>query len=158
MTERLDLEATMRVYADEAVTIAQEDFHIQLDYTEDSLEDVEAILDAIYNALPRDEWGDLDPTTEIQRWLDEMSVFWGAYIGEVILHYWEGEWTLQVPPDFKETTALRVGSLQIYPISKIYRRLLEGFEHDIVAFYEEIIWHLSQIGGPEDPPPLAIAG
>ncbi len=151
MTERLDLAATMGVYAEEAVRMADEDFEIHLDYSEESLESVEAILDAIAAALPATREGGLDPLSPLWEWVDEMAVFWGAYLGEVILRYWGGSWTLHVPPDLKETTAIRVGHLQAYPISQTYQRLLQGEDFNIVAFYEELTWRLTHIEDFEMP-------
>lgn len=161
MNEMLDVQATAHIYAEEAVTLARKEFEVELDYSLKSLEEADAILAAIHRAIPRDERGNPVPQGALSRWLNEVAVFWGAYVGEIIIYHWGGEWIASFSDTFQETIALRVENLTIYPISKVYHRLLEGDQHHLVNFYEEVIWRLNQTLEPipwEDVVPPAIAG
>jgi len=62
----------------------------------------------------------------------------------VLLHYWNGEWTLDVPPERAEAAAVQIGDFLIYPISKAYQRLVSSRDAGLVVFYEEVRWQLSQ--------------
>ncbi|MBN1262340.1 MAG: hypothetical protein JXB35_16795 [Anaerolineae bacterium] len=154
----LSLGATMRLYAQEAVSLARDEFEMEIDFSTASLEDVEAILTAINNALPRDDAGNFAGINPLHDWIQEMAFLWGAYIGEVILRTWGGEWTWEAPDAFGEGAALRVGNAFIQPIAKVYRRLVDQEDRGLVAFYEEISWHLMRLAGRFGDAALPVAG
>ena len=60
VTDQIDMHAMMRVYAEEAVTLAREEFEVAIDYSEMSLSDADQILAAIHDALPKDTGGDFE--------------------------------------------------------------------------------------------------
>lgn len=146
-TDQLDLTAMMRVYAEEAVTLAREEFDVAMNFSEMSLSDADQILAAIHNALPKDDEGDFQQKNPLNQWVEELAVIWGAYLGEVLLRYWHGEWTPDVPADHAETTAVRIGDILVYPISKAYHRLVSKDDSGLVVFYEELRWELSRNTG-----------
>lgn len=137
----------MRVYAEEAVTLAREEFEVAIDYSEMSLSDADQILVAIHDALPKNTSDDFEEDGPLHQWVQELAVVWGAYLGEVLLRYWHGEWTLNVPADHAEATAVQIGDVLIYPISKVYQRLVSNEDTGLVVFYEEVRWALSRITG-----------
>lgn len=147
MTDQLDLPAMMRVYAEEAVTLAREEFEVTIDFSAMSLTDADQILAAIHDALPRDNAGAFEEDGPLQHWVQELAVIWGAYLGEVLLRTWRGAWTLDVPADYAEATAVQIGDTRIYPISKVYQRLVSEDDAGLVVFYEELRWELSRLAG-----------
>lgn len=147
VTDQIDLHAMMRVYAEEAVILAREEFEVAIDYSEMSLSDADQILVAIHDALPKDTGGDFEEDGPLHQWVQELAVIWGAYLGEVLLHYWRGEWTLNVPADHAEATAVQIGDVLVYPISKVYQRLTSNQDTGLVIFYEEVRWELSRTTG-----------
>jgi len=147
VTDQIDMHAMMRVYAEEAVTLAREEFEVAIDYSEMSLSDADQILAAIHDALPKDTGGDFEEDSPLQQWVQELAVIWGAYLGEVLLRYWRGAWTLNVPADHAEATAVQIGDVLVYPISKVYQRLVSDKDAGLVVFYEEVRWELSRITG-----------
>ncbi|HPD42033.1 MAG: hypothetical protein KBH71_09035 [Anaerolineae bacterium] len=157
MTDEVDLNAVMHAYAEEAVALARAEFAVALEYSALSLADADQILAAIHDALPQNSGGDFDADDPLQQWVQELAVIWGAYVGEVLLHDWGGEWTLDVPPERAEAAAVQIGDFLIYPISKAYQRLISSRDAGLVVFYEEVRWQLSQNGerGPRIMPAVA---
>lgn len=147
MTDQLDLHAMMRVYAEEAVSLAREEFDVAIDYSAMSLTDADQILAAIHDALPKDSGGEFEEDGPLHQWVQELAVIWGAYLGEVLLRAWRGAWTLDVPADYPEATAVQIGDILIYPISKVYQRLVSSGDAGLVVFYEELRWELSHLRG-----------
>ncbi len=113
----------MEHYAREAVSLAHED-HINLDYSEGSLRQVEELFDR-FDLKGKD--------AEI----DTLCRLWGGYLGEVVRRHWGGEWTIEKYPagDFLVVT-LNVNGSKIYPAMKIDRRLSKGKSEDVCLFYE----------------------
>ncbi len=157
MTDQLDLPGMMRVYAEEAVIRAREEFDVAIDFSEMSLSDADQILAAIRDALPKGDEGNFEEGNPLREWVQELAVIWGAYLGEVLLRYWHGEWTLNVPADHAEVTAVQIGDILVYPISKVYQRLVSKEDTGLVVFYEEVRWELSRITrwGPKVVPAVA---
>lgn len=146
-TYRLDLAAMMRVYAEEAVALAREEFDVAIDYSEMSLTEADQILAAIHDALPKDSSGEFEEEGPLHAWVQELAVIWGAYLGEVLLRTWNGAWTLDVPSEHGEATAVQIGDFLVYPIAKVYQRLVSPADAGLVVFYEELRWELSRITG-----------
>src|SRR3954451_20256236 len=76
-------------YAHKAVVIARE-FNARLDYSENSLMELEGILAQIALDLPPG-----GTTTEDLR---EMCKMWGSYFGEVVRRRFSGEWSIETYP------------------------------------------------------------
>jgi hypothetical protein len=119
----------MEQYANEAVKIAREQFGTELDYSEESLQEVEGILDQLA-ALAASE----KPSNEA---IDEMSKAWGGYFGEVVRKRWGGEWMIDTYPggEFLIVT-LHVNGSKLYPSMKVNRRLTRGSNDNLWQFYE----------------------
>jgi hypothetical protein len=156
-SELIDFDEMMRAYAEEARSFAASEFDAELGYDEVSLELVDEILGAIHNALPLREDGTLPEDSPLQEWLQEMAMMWGAYLGEVILLYWEGEWTMDVSAFNGAGLALHVGNAYVYPISKIYERLLRADAAHVISFFDELMWRLSESERMTHEPPATAA-
>lgn len=112
---------------------------VELDYSVQSVEHVEALLD--------DLWRIGHPSI-IRRLLGEkrrseadteyLASILGAYIGEVFRKELGGEWYLDTRFDPEGTAALRIRGLTIFPLSKAYKRLVDG-PGDNVWFYYQVL-------------------
>src|SRR5689334_20069910 len=102
----------MQQYAARAVQVARER-KLQLDYSEQSLEKVEALLTEFSSSDSEDP--------------DELSRLWGGYFGEVVRRRFGGEWAIEKYPagDFLIIT-LNVNGARLYPAMKVHRRLTNG--------------------------------
>jgi len=121
-------------YAEQAVTLARE-YQANLDYSERSLTDVEAILAKLSQTSPQ---GDLTETCKI----------WGSYLGEVVRRRFGGEWSIDTYPG-KEfaTLTLNLGGSKLFPSMKIHRRLTQGGGENIWLFYEMVKARLETVPG-----------
>ncbi len=117
-------------YAEKAIATARE-FNAQLDYSENSLMEVEAILS---QCAGRTSAGG-PPSEDV----GEMCKMWGSYLGEVVRRRFGGEWSIETYPGKQfATLALTVGANKLYPTMKIDRRLTQGESENVWSFYKMV--------------------
>lgn len=109
-----------------------DDTGIDLDYTEESLEELDDLIDMI--------WAD-SPITEEEA-VEAVVANWGAYFGLTILHNLGGEWVFRKD---LEHTAVRFPrlSLEIFPLHKVKKRMMLGKEEHLYNFYERLVDELT---------------
>ncbi len=129
------IEDMVRDFAQGAVDIARQ-FDITLDYSEDSLQQVESILGQLHNDLHhRPAAGRPAPPPTNQ--MEMMCKLWGGYFGEVVRRRWGGEWTIETYPGGNfATLTLTLPAGKIFPSIKVYRRLTEGEGDNLWKFYQ----------------------
>lgn len=117
--------AMAKAYAEKAVQAARE-LSAQLDYSEQSLLEVETILNRLA-AGPRAES------------VEEICKTWGSYLGEVVRRRFGGEWSIETYPG-KEfaTLTLSVGGNKLFPTMKVHRRLTQGQDDNLWSFYKMV--------------------
>jgi hypothetical protein len=126
-----DLSEIMQSYAEQAVAAARE-FQIELDYSEESLKQVENILERLDGPPGRGAPG-ASPSAVDE---EELCKMWGGYLGEVVRRRWGGEWVLETYPGGNVlTVALSTPGGTVFPSLKIYRRLSQGAAENIWSFY-----------------------
>lgn len=64
-----------------------------------------------------------------------MSKIWGGYIGEVIRRKWGGNWSTENEAYPGELT-LKIFDNNIFPPSKVYKRLTNGSGDNIWFYYQ----------------------
>jgi hypothetical protein len=127
------------VYAEKAVVLARE-FKARLDYSENSLMEVETILAQLSRELPAAQ-----PASED---LTEICKMWGSYLGEVVRRRFGGEWSIETYPGKQfATLTLNVGGGKLFPSMKIHRRLTEGEGDNVWSFYKMIKTRLESTPG-----------
>lgn len=113
-------------YAQTAVTLAQQ-YDGHLDYSEESLMELESILARFCGQSPGSE--DISETCKI----------WGSYMGEVVRRRFGGEWSIDAYPGKQfATLALTVNGSRLFPSMKIHRRLTQGEAENVWSFYKMI--------------------
>jgi hypothetical protein len=113
-------------YARQAVQEARQ-FNAQLDYSENSLIEVEMILAQLAGRASASE-----PA-------DEMCKMWGSYLGEVVRRRFGGEWSVETYPGKPfATLTLSVGANKLFPSMKVHRRLTHGENDNVWSFYKMI--------------------
>lgn len=129
----MGLQDQMNDLAKTAVRYGQS-FNVELDYSKESLVAVEKIL--YYYSQDMQNCDVEEQPTENQLW--SMATIWGAYIGEVIRR--------EVGPDFIWTDKEEFGNktphvqstrtdVGTFPIDKVYKRLVNGAEDNIVTYF-----------------------
>lgn len=133
------VESMVRAYSQAAVELARE-FKAALDYTENSVMEVEVILARFAQDLASGK-----PPAED---MDEMCKLWGSYLGEVVRRRFGGEWGIETYPG-KEfaTLTLNVGGNKLFPSMKIHRRLTVGENDNVWTFYKMVKAKLESMPG-----------
>lgn len=120
-------------------------FSVNLDFSENSLKDVDEILEHYHKDLKGNPLKNAvqnilkEKPTESQVW--SMATIWGIYIGEVIRknNPQRCEWVIE--DVFGDRAVLHLKTYDnghIFPIDKAYKRLRNGKEDDILCYYELI--------------------
>jgi hypothetical protein len=135
----MSVDSMTQAYAEQAVTIARE-FSAQLDFSENSLMEVEAILAQLAREMPARKPSSDDVT--------EICKMWGSYFGEVVRRRFGGEWSIETYPG-KEfaTLTLSVKGNKLFPSIKVHRRLTEGESDNVWSFYKMIKAKLEAVSG-----------
>jgi hypothetical protein len=128
----------MKAYAEDAVDLARERFQTELDFSEASLEQVESVLATLHNALPKGPFEKSPERGPSQEQIWQMSKVWGGYIGEVIRRRWGGKWIEKTTAHPGTVITLRVLGTDIFPLAKVYRRLINGPEDNVHHYYQVI--------------------
>jgi hypothetical protein len=134
METHASVTAMAGAYAEQAVQKARE-FNTQLDYSENSLMEVEVILAQLALQLPE---GDA---------AGETCKMWGSYLGEVVRRRFGGEWSVETYPGKQfATLTLSIGGNKLFPTMKVHRRLTQGEDDNVWLFYKMIKARLETAG------------
>ena len=121
------LELMFKGYALDAVDFTNQNFKKQLNFSEDSIKDVEECLDALSRTRAQ-----YKPTNEQ---LYNTAKMYAGYIGQVIKLKWGGDWRDESEYSLENGPALKINDQQLFLVSKIYRRIVNGPEDNIWHFY-----------------------
>jgi hypothetical protein len=122
--------AMAAAYADKAVQEAHK-FTAELDYSENSLMELETILDRLA--------GEISATQSSPSELSEICKTWGSYFGEVVRQRFGGEWSIESYPGKSfATLTLNINGNKIFPSMKVHRRLAQGASENVWSFYKMI--------------------
>jgi hypothetical protein len=131
--------AMAQAYSQAAVELARE-FKADLDFSENSIMEVEMIL----TQFAQDLSSGRPPAEEMA----EMCKLWGCYLGEVVRRRFGGEWAIETYPGKQfATLTLTVGGSKLFPSMKVHRRLTEGENDNIWAFYKMVKAKLEAVPG-----------
>jgi hypothetical protein len=126
-----DLGAMMEGYAKAAVELGRGEFKQKLDFTADSINELDEILVLV------------SENPEID--LDFESRLWGSYLGEVLRRRYAGSWEMtQYPGGVAAVPAVDVRGSRLFPLMKVYRRLTIGDEEDLPAFFSMVTERLGK--------------
>ena len=117
-------------YALDTVDMARDRYRINLDFSEDSLKDIEKILDHFNKTMSKEK-----PSPDLV--LSYTKAFTG-YIGQVIKIRWGGTWKEEDEYSIKNGPGLFVKNQDLFLLSKVYRRITNGPEDNIWHFYQVI--------------------
>jgi hypothetical protein len=126
---RSDFDYAMRVVAKETVRRAKAEHRVDLKFTPDSIERVEAMLGTIHERHLK------NPLTEKE--LSLQSIRWGAYIGETMKRVRSSKWQRDSEKLGKATMPLVFDSdNEAFPCSWAYKRIADGPDDNIVFKFQ----------------------
>ncbi len=126
-----DLGAMMEGYAQAAADLGRSQFGQKLDFTSDSIDALDEILVQV------GESPELDVDFEVR--------LWGSYLGEILRRRYAGAWEMtQYPGGMSAVPAVELRGSRLFPLMKVYRRLTEGEEEDLRAFYSMVTERLGK--------------
>lgn len=126
------VEENAKQNCDTAIRYAKS-FEKDFDFSRNSIKDLEEILDYYSKDISRDR------PTEHQIW--SMSIIFGSYLGEVMLKNGLSEkgykWGIDNTSDIP--LLINAAGNYITPNDKVYKRLVNGAEDNVLFFYDAIM-------------------
>ena len=117
-----------------AIKTGKLQFGESLDFSSESLEQVERIMSALHQQVK--EGAPDKKLTDDQ--VTELSKLWGIYVGEVIRRYYGGQWSLaDGVPD------LVLGGRNASPLAKVRKRIVDGPMDNLKYYFTSIMKVLS---------------
>ena len=115
-------------YCEVAMEFAQK-FQKHFSYQEKDVDEMEEILGILHQDYQNQELSD--------ETLQKIAVFFGVYLGQIMLenglakcgYVWDGE-QICLKKDDKN---------KMYPVSKVYKRIVNGIEDSVKSFYDVAI-------------------
>ncbi len=127
-----DLGTMMDGYARAAAELGNEGFQQRLDFTAESIDNLDEILVLV------GENPDVDLDFEVR--------LWGSYLGEVLRRRYNGSWEMTpYPGGAVAVPAVDVRGSRLFPLIKVYRRLTMGEEEDLASFFAMVT---ERLGSP----------
>ena len=124
------LAGTIVAQSQAAIKTARLAFNESLDFSSESLEGVERIMNTLHKQHKE------GPLSEEQ--LAELSKLWGLYVGEVIRRYYGGQWAIaDGSPD------LALGGKNASPLAKVRKRIVDGPMDNLKYYFQSIMKQLS---------------
>ena len=122
----------MSAYSEDAVDFAKQNFDVALDFSDVSIEQVEAIADRLYQTIPHGFMAKLFRKGPSEEELEQICKMLGGYIGEVFRRAKGGDWAIN--PEFNVLGVQR-DKAWIFPPSKVHKRLSNGAEDNLWSYF-----------------------
>jgi hypothetical protein len=121
-------------YALDAVDHAKGASSVELDFSEESVAQVEAILTQLHDAMPKGFFARLFGRGPSSDDVLTMCKMYGSYVGEVLRRAHGGEWAL-----IDGQVTLTNGDERVWPMAKVFKRLKNGSEDNVAVYYKVLV-------------------
>jgi hypothetical protein len=125
-------------HAAQALRLANERFGVLLDWSDESIEQIEVILQKIHAEV-------LKVSPPADRVL-KLAITFGCYLGEVIRRNHGGAWGTVASPNGKSWAMIASGVL-VSPIDKVHKRLTLGPKEDVSQYYRSFLQLVTRKAG-----------
>jgi hypothetical protein len=124
-----DINNEMTKQAEYASTTAKEKFGCTLDFSEDSLVQLEALLDQAYQRFSQ-----LAKEGKLRNEVVQKTAnVWGSYLGEVVRRKWGGTWSRKA-----NDATLEIDGNDVSPIAFVYQRITRQPQYETLQFYADV--------------------
>ncbi|GGB10500.1 hypothetical protein [Agarivorans gilvus] len=128
MSESINISELMKATAKDAIDFAANEFNVTLDYSEESVSLVQAIISKI-DILSLDD-----------NQLFTLSFMYGAYLGEVFIQHVGGNWLhIEESEDEPPQTFVAIGENTIAFPGKVYQALTSSDDQNLDEYYCELV-------------------
>lgn len=125
-----NIDSIVEAFALDAIEVASNNFEINLDWTEESVENVENILDVMHKSLLEESPSDDD--------IWYFSKMFGSYLGEVYCRNHKAKWGM-ITNEGESYPGLETSNKVLYwPWSKVFNRIKNGNEDNVFDYYNLI--------------------
>ena len=121
--------AQMQQLADKAVVAARDKFGVGLDFTENSLQPLEALLQQAHEGYQQASSSGNPANIPIENTVR----IWGSYLGEVIRRSLGGDWVVD-----RKNVFLQIGSQRLDALAQVRSRIVDGQPYDVHRFFQGI--------------------
>jgi hypothetical protein len=130
----------MAAYALDAVDHARASSGVELDFSIESVREVERVLDLMFKRKPRGFFGSLFRRAPSPEDISTFAKMYGGYVGEVVRKVRGGEWYMdsEVSPG-SMIVGLRRGDTRIWPTAKVGKRLINGAEDNVWSYFRIVL-------------------
>ena len=132
----LTINDMMSAYSEDAVDFAKQNFGVDLDFASSSIEQVEQIVEKLYQSRPRGFIAKLTRKGPSEEEIETLCKMLGGYIGQVFRQIKGGDWAIH--PDFNAIGVQR-GDAWIFPPSKVLKRLNNGSEDNLWSYFRVVL-------------------
>jgi hypothetical protein len=126
----------MVAYAEDAVAFARQNFGISLDYSNESIRQIEVITEKLVQARPKGIVGKLFRRAPSEEEVQKVCKMLGGYIGEVYRRAKGGEWALNQE---HQALGLRRADSWVFPPAKVHKRLSNGAEDNLWSYFNVLL-------------------
>jgi hypothetical protein len=131
-----DLTSELLAAATSAVEHARKYWSTELDFSPQSVEEVELILARMYESIPRHFYEKLYKRGPNDEQKATLSLAYGAYVGEVLRREFGGSWSKEEINGEATIALVFDAKNMIFPPAKVWKRLTNGEEDNVWSFYE----------------------
>lgn len=149
MTLSHDLHVAV-ILANRAVHITRTRFGYELDYSVESLNEIDLLLRLLPNLLPSSWLPPLAHRSQVNRELHQFSILWGCYLGEVLRRQLGASWLPVVQSDLwihsfvVVLRPLQGRTIRLIPAQEVYSRMMDTSRTSLSLFYCFLSAQLSQ--------------
>jgi hypothetical protein len=116
------------------VSVVMNEFGVELDYSDESIRDLERVAETLFRTMPPAEQRDDDFQLACRQFTDQT----GAYLGEVMRRSHGARWGYAAEANAKTLGMLTARGTIVLPIIRAQKRLTNGKEDDIWSYFKTL--------------------
>jgi hypothetical protein len=117
----------MQSIADYSVKYAKDRYGLELDFSEQSISKLDAIIVQVYTDISNQVQSD-----ETKKQLNDFAVLWGSYLGAYMCRKWGGTWMQK-----GSERVISILNIEFLPISFIYQKITSHPEYSVEIYLFE---------------------